>query len=330
MSTVFLSSCQLPPQEAWRDIKEEGLIPFIADSFRGSYPHHENTPGSAAPALPPQPAAPDTSALAQNTEHAHPAAPEIPPQPEAPHSIVSSSSTPPPPIPAPPPTPPAPHLAPAPDLDTHKIMTAQSVPSLPGFVRSPYTNPPRLVDVKGATPGSTMVCPYTHRPFVIPNDYKNPPSNLASEETDRNGPPTPTVSPINPEKLPQANVVNHTASAESHPSTPKVASTPPPTEKAPTTVQPLPQPTPPAPGPKPNVQDIPYGTPIAGRPGLVYSPFADKNKVVDVTGLPVGMEVKCPYTGKLFRVPPQDLAVTKPADQPQTLASPPPQQPQKK
>ena len=38
------------------------------------------------------------------------------------------------------------------------------------------------------------------------------------------------------------------------------------------------------------------------------SPFAAKHQLVDVTGLPVGMEVKCPYTGKLFRVPPQDQA----------------------
>lgn len=53
------------------------------------------------------------------------------------------------------------------------------------------------------------------------------------------------------------------------------------------------------------VAELPYGSPIAGRPGFVNSPFAAKHQLVDVTGLPVGMEVKCPYTGKLFRVPPQ-------------------------
>uniref|UniRef100_UPI003783A550 hypothetical protein n=1 Tax=Prosthecobacter sp. TaxID=1965333 RepID=UPI003783A550 len=51
--------------------------------------------------------------------------------------------------------------------------------------------------------------------------------------------------------------------------------------------------------------ELPYGSSIAGRPGFVNSPYAAKHQLVDVTGLPVGMEVKCPYTGKLFRVPPQ-------------------------
>jgi hypothetical protein len=52
--------------------------------------------------------------------------------------------------------------------------TAQSIPSLPGFVRSPYTNPPQLVNVKDAEPGSTVICPYTKRPFIVPMDINNP------------------------------------------------------------------------------------------------------------------------------------------------------------
>lgn len=51
--------------------------------------------------------------------------------------------------------------------------------------------------------------------------------------------------------------------------------------------------------------DLPYGTPIPGRPGFITSPFAFKHQVIDATGLPAGMEIKCPYTNKLFRIPAQ-------------------------
>ena len=43
---------------------------------------------------------------------------------------------------------------------------------------------------------------------------------------------------------------------------------------------------------------------IPGRPGFVYSPFASKNRLVDVANIAPGAEVKCPYTKKIFRVPP--------------------------
>ena len=50
-------------------------------------------------------------------------------------------------------------------------------------------------------------------------------------------------------------------------------------------------------------QEIPYATPVPGKSGLVTSPYAPYAGYVDVRGYPPGQEVKCPYTGKLFRVP---------------------------
>jgi hypothetical protein len=49
--------------------------------------------------------------------------------------------------------------------------------------------------------------------------------------------------------------------------------------------------------------DLPYGTPVPGKPGLVTSPFAPDNGYVDVTGFPPRTAVEDPYTGKIFMTP---------------------------
>lgn len=73
------------------------------------------------------------------------------------------------------------------------------------------------------------------------------------------------------------------------------------------TVKPQPQ-APEAPA-KMSMETLPYGTPVEGRPGMVTSPFAGKQQLVDVTGMAPGEAVKDPYSGKLFRVPPTQQAM---------------------
>lgn len=49
--------------------------------------------------------------------------------------------------------------------------------------------------------------------------------------------------------------------------------------------------------------DIPYGTPVPGKPGFVTSPFAPDAGYVQVLGFPPGTPVEDPYTGKIFLTP---------------------------
>lgn len=60
---------------------------------------------------------------------------------------------------------------------------------------------------------------------------------------------------------------------------------------------------PPAPAQSAATADLPYGTPVPGRPNMVNSPYAGKTQLVDISGMGIGQTVKCPYTGKLFKVP---------------------------
>ena len=72
----------------------------------------------------------------------------------------------------------------------------------------------------------------------------------------------------------------------------------------------------PTPTPKPKAtaeSQLPFARPVPGMPGHVYSPYA-KGKIIAVAGSVMGHPdmhidykhgevVRCPYTGKMFRVP---------------------------
>jgi hypothetical protein len=144
-----------------------------------------------------------------------------------------------------------------------------NVTYLRGYIRTPFTHPPRLVDVRGMRPGTLVVCPFTQKLFYVPLDFVDA----------RREPllPKQYFKPVGAPVLP--------ASVTAAMSAPVPASVP---LAAPVV---------------PRDRDLPYGTAVPGRPGFVFSPYADKTQLVDVTGLSPGMEVKCPYSGKIFRVP---------------------------
>jgi hypothetical protein len=293
-ASVILSSCSLPPGEAWRQIQRDGLIPFIANGMSAPKAQLGTEPGQM---------------LATKTatpKVLEPSRPQVQPVTTSPAKGA--------------------------------IPDAYAVSGLYGYVRSPHTNPPRLVDVRDMNAGATVVCPYTQQPFIVPVAAIKP-RPAAQLATTTPAPakvsPAPTPQPkpqpqlqVKPEPKPVAPAMatappqpkaqapqKSPAPAKPQPAPTVAANTPPSTPKptpapAPAKVEPKIEPKT-APSPPPQTAaapKLPFGSPIPGRPGFVNSPFAERHQLVDVTGLTVGTEVKCPYTGKLFRVPPQEQA----------------------
>lgn len=50
-------------------------------------------------------------------------------------------------------------------------------------------------------------------------------------------------------------------------------------------------------------RDVPFGVAVPDRPGLVTSPYAPNEGLVDVTAFPSSTEVVDPFTGKIFLTP---------------------------
>ena len=81
-----------------------------------------------------------------------------------------------------------------------------------------------------------------------------------------------------------------------------------PEQPGPPTEPPKDEPKPPNPVPPPTDTkppgELPYAKPVPGKPGFVTSPYDPYKGYIDVRGFPPGTEVKDPYSGKTFLVPP--------------------------
>lgn len=175
------------------------------------------------------------------------------------------------------------------------VPTAEPVAGRTGLVYSPHVSGRQLVNVGKFTPGAEVLCPYTNKLFLVPAlamEIKGPaaiaytevpfPGFVATADF------SPSRVPLRPQPLKPTDPVaiikrlglDVFAQDVSHPVS---------------NIGPL--------------GLLPFAENVPGTPGMVYSPFAKHSQLVDVAGLMPGVEVTCPYTGKIFRVPAQ-LPVT--------------------
>ena len=168
-----------------------------------------------------------------------------------------------------------------------KIPEGKLAPGYPGFVYSPFTASPSLVDISSCRSGQKVCCPFTQKTFLVPAE-KRP--------TDRQVAARKTVDSIRPPAFAMASTpVPFRAGSEHAEGTDELL------KKLDLTNFGFFM---------PNVLadvgpggHLPFGTRIKDKPGFVYSPYASHSQLVDVAGIAPGVDVSCPYTGKLFRVP---------------------------
>lgn len=236
-TSFFLSSCALPPGDAWRVIRHDGFFTYLAIEFGNR------------PVPPPLPTALRTASVARQTQ--------------PPITVPWRASA-------------------------NRYWNTNPVSPVVGPPKASPTAPPATV----STPKPILRTPRNQPAVVATPATVAPPAVAAASKPELQKQAEPKVA-----EAPSAPAVTKPSAPSPTPAAPTEAPAPP--------VLPAPA----------KVDDLPYGEVIAGRPGFVHSPYALKSQIVDVTGLRPGQEVKCPFTGKLFRVPPGEQAAAKPADE---------------
>ena len=194
------------------------------------------------------------------------------------------------------------------------VITAQEVAGKPGFVYSPHTEEPLEIDVRDFLAGERARCPYTKQAFVVPGL-----ASIAGETaTVMEIASTPVISPRTEPSSPQRIDLDHTVFEQETPRVGVVERRDVATDDNTVAEKPsgglIPGRIPRDGNPAPTVSEmlaepvktgpaVPVGERVPGKAHYVYSPFAERNQIVDVEGYEPGSKVKCPYTGKIFTVP---------------------------
>lgn len=275
-----LTSCSLPPREAWNRVQDKGLIPTLMASNASaaetgaddvsdfaespSEPIAQNAWGGMVQTEPEE--RPDVGSDAEPDS-------DVPSQPRSRRPFRFGS------------------------LFAAGTPTAKPIGGTAAHVYSPFTGEDKAVDVSGLASGSRAKCPYTGKVFIVPDLSEAVSETSVEHVAESTLIEEPKVKPSAPPKRIRVGREKKKSLAKSKPR-PKPKRTVASTDFVPS----LPEPSLPA---KPPVEEkaVLVGTVVPGRPGFVRSPFAKESQLVDVTGLEPGQEVRCPYSGKLFKVP---------------------------
>lgn len=273
---LLLASCSLPPSKAWRIVKTEGLLPYVAMELgRKPFPAGMGPVEKSCCPSKPMPTLADsapTSLLAVHravgignpylqltTVQPTPQSPRVveprvavPPRPSTP--VVASSGLHRPAVPA--------------SVGASSAAPVRVIPSVSSMPIAPASKPPvEKPDLTASVP--------KQEPMTKPKPENSVPPPLAGQPQPKatESKPSQEKEPLSKQVVPPAGNMAATA------------------QKSVVT----------APVTAPN--EVPYGMAIPGRLGFVHSPFTGKLQIVDVTGLQANQEVKCPFSGKLFRIP---------------------------
>jgi hypothetical protein len=148
---------------------------------------------------------------------------------------------------------------------------------------------------------SSCVTPYQPPPPATGSSLDRPASGERSnrntrylEETQADSVATTPADPNATAQVQSPEPTTPPPPADPHATPPaSTGTTPPPDAGATVTAPPTPPPS----------AELPFGKPVPGKKGFVYSPYDGTAGFVDVRDIAPGTKVKCPYTGKVFRVP---------------------------